>query len=209
MKTIAARRQCSIPKVVYRYNVMQKDSISAFTAMSNVIYTYNVCIQGINTVPNPEQQDAQGLYRVGDAVSVRIPHSRCTSKSKIGQITRINSLHSVLVDGILHHVKNLHPFPGVHVPFNITSKSSEESEQLSRPGLVSLMMPLTPVSWKLLMTMLMDHLMMVLEEEVPVTQLRRSTRTKRPTPSCTFVMRISEGSVIDGWTSEGSVIVGW
>ena len=43
----------------------------------------------------------------------------------------------MLFDGILHHVKNLHPFSGMRVLFSITSKSSEESEQLSMPGLVS------------------------------------------------------------------------
>ena len=44
----------------------------------------------------------------------------------------------MLVDGIPHDVKKiLLPFSGVRVLFSITSKSSEEDEQLIRPGSVS------------------------------------------------------------------------
>ena len=137
MKTIAVRKQCFTLKVVYWFNATPKDSVSTYTPPSNIIYTYNVHIQGIDTVANPEPQDAHRQYWVGDAVWVRIPYSRCMSKSRIDWVTRINSSQSVLVDVISHHVKDLRLFPEVCVSFSITSKWPEEGEQLSRPWSVS------------------------------------------------------------------------
>ena len=110
VKTIAARKLCSIPEVVYWYNAMPKSSILTSMAPSNVIYTYNIHIQGINTMANPELQDAQGEYQVGDAVWVRIPHSGCMTKSRIGWVTGINSPHSVLVNGNPSPFKKSAPF---------------------------------------------------------------------------------------------------
>ena len=60
---------------------------------------------------------------------MRIPYSRW--------VTGINSPHLVLVDGIPHHVKHFCSFPGVRVPFRITSKLSKKDKQLSRPRSVS------------------------------------------------------------------------
>ena len=69
VKTIATQKQSSIPEAVYWYNVMPKDRISTSMSLSNIIYTYNVWIQGIDTVANPEPQDAQRQYQLGDAVA--------------------------------------------------------------------------------------------------------------------------------------------
>ena len=171
-------------------------------APSNVIYTYNICIQGLNTVANPEMQDALGQYWVGNAVWVRIPHKRCTSLSGIGRVTRITNPFgagwwnpspfkktcSLFQECVCHSVSPLSCQRKVN-----SWASQDQCLQIMR---------LTPVFQKLLTTMLMDHLTMVLDVFCPRKrpQLPHSKRTleKRGLhPAARFVMRTSGGVIVN------------
>lgn len=98
IKTIVASKRCSITEAIW-YNVTLENRVSTSTVLANVIHTYNVWIKGIDPVATPKLQDNQGQFWVGDTVWVRISLSRCMSMSKMGWVTKINSPHSVLVDG--------------------------------------------------------------------------------------------------------------
>ena len=49
---------------------------------------------------------------MGDAVWIKSPHGRCTTQFDRGTVMRIYSPLSVCVDGIPHHVKDVHPVYG-------------------------------------------------------------------------------------------------
>ena len=51
----------------------------------------------------------QRPYQVGDRVWVKAPQNRCTTNFSKGEVTKISSPQSILVDGILRHVKDLRP----------------------------------------------------------------------------------------------------
>ena len=64
-------------------------------------------------------------YKVGDSVSVKIPHQQCTTQFGKGTITVVYSPHSVLVDGTPRHVKDIRPLQGVDTT-NCSITSSED-----------------------------------------------------------------------------------
>lgn len=108
-----------------------RDDVLTSTVLANIIHTYNVWMLGVDLVATHEPQDDQGQFRVGYTAWVGILHSRCTSISRMGQVTGISSPHLVLVDGTSHHIKKL-ALLFRSVSFKNTSNSSEESEPLER-----------------------------------------------------------------------------
>ena len=48
IKTITARKQCSIPEVIYWYNVTPKDSLSPVTATADALHRYDIQAWGID-----------------------------------------------------------------------------------------------------------------------------------------------------------------
>ena len=190
IKTIAARQQCSVPEAVYWYNVTPKDSISPCTAPTNALHNYSVRIKGIDgTLPPEPLSTRKRDYQVGDVVWVRNPHSRCTTKSKLGRVTGICSPQTVAIDGTPRHVKDLRPVRGSCVP---SSESDDDDESVESERMIGLGPPMTQDS--------PDTTGVRTREQTPhddgsgdssssntdAVPLRRSTRQKRPARSCTL-----------------------
>ena len=114
VKKIAARKQCTIPETVYWYNVTPKDDISSATALANMVYRYRIQLKGINGTSVPTHNQQQAVFKPGDRVWVKTPHGRCTTKYKVGHVTRITSAQNIMVDRMPCHVKDLWPivWPG-------------------------------------------------------------------------------------------------
>ena len=108
VKTIAARKPCTIAEAVYRYNVMPRDD-SPSSAPANKIFRYEVRLLGMDTVSDHEEDDIQHRFAVGDRVWVRHPSRRCNARSSIGSVTKVVSPQKVEVDGMPRHVRDLRP----------------------------------------------------------------------------------------------------
>ena len=65
---------------------------------------------------------------MGDAVWVKSPHGRCLTQFKKGMVTGIYSPHSVLINGILRHIRDLRPWHGSVASEDNGSNSSSESD---------------------------------------------------------------------------------
>ena len=124
IKVIAARKQSSVPEVVYWYNATLKDSVSPSTAPANVMHANHLGLRGINIAMAP--CNMREKYRIGDVVWVKTPHSKCTDKLRMGHVI---SPQSVQVDGMPCHVKNLQPVIGSK-PSSDDESDSEDSVQL-------------------------------------------------------------------------------
>ena len=103
IKRIAARTRCSIMEALSWYYVTPKDDT---TATANAIYNYRVLVKSIDTAPPLEHVDSEP-YNVRDAVWVKTPHGRCSMQFKKGMVTGIYSPHSVLINGIPRHIRDL------------------------------------------------------------------------------------------------------
>ena len=107
VKTIAARKPCTIPEAVYRYNVMPRDDNPSF-APANRLFRYEVRLLGLDAVSNCEEEDnTHHRFMLGDRVWVRHPSRRCNARSSIGTVTKILSPQKVEVDGLPRHVRDL------------------------------------------------------------------------------------------------------
>ena len=89
---------------------MPKDSILPTTAPANMVHAYHLLLQGIDITIAP--CNMQGKYRIGNVVWVKVPHSKCMEKLKMGHVTEIISSQLVQVDGMPHHLKDLWPVVG-------------------------------------------------------------------------------------------------
>ena len=127
IKHIATRMCCSIMEALYWYNVTPKDDAMASTAPANAIYNYHIRVKGIDTVPLLGHVDS-GPFNVGDAVWVKSPHGRCSTQFKKGMMTVIFSAHSVLINGILWHIRDLRPRHRSVTSEDDSSNSSFESD---------------------------------------------------------------------------------
>ena len=107
---------------MYWHNVTPKDDETASTVPADLTYTYKIRLKGIDTAL-PQDDTISSCYIVGDAVWIKSPHGRCTTQFDRGTVTRIYSLHSVCVDGIPCHVKDVRP---VHGKNNTASNPSDD-----------------------------------------------------------------------------------
>ena len=66
VKTIAARKNCSILEVVYWHNITPKDDVSSCTAPADALHRYPVRIKGVkdNPLPEPEVSARQNIALV-------------------------------------------------------------------------------------------------------------------------------------------------
>ena len=118
---------CSIIEALYWYNVMPKDDAMALTALANAIYNYCVRVKSIGTAPLLEHVDS-GPNHVGDAVWVKTPHGRCSTQFKKGMVMGIYSPHSVLINGIPWHIRDLRPWHRSVTSEDNGSNGSSESD---------------------------------------------------------------------------------
>lgn len=107
VKTILARKDCSVAEAVYRYNTMPLANDAA-SSPANKLYRYEVRLLGIDDVPRDERPaNEQHRFSVGDRVWIRHPSRRCDSRSSEGTVTKLVSPQNVEVDGMSRHVKDL------------------------------------------------------------------------------------------------------
>ena len=104
-----------------------KDDTTASTVPANAIYNYLARVKGIDTAPPLGHVDS-GPFNVGDAVWVKSPHCRCLTQFKKGMVTGIYSPHSVLINGIPRHIRDLRPRHRTVALEDDGSNSSSESD---------------------------------------------------------------------------------
>ena len=107
IKRIAARKQCTVAEVVYRYNATPRDYVSV--ALVNVIHSYRVWIEGIDGVCLLSRREMRSPYRIGYPIWVKPPNSQCASNLKNWRVTGVVSEQSVSVNVTTRHVKDLRP----------------------------------------------------------------------------------------------------
>ena len=132
----------------------------------------------------------QAVFKPGDWVWVKTPHGRCTTKYKVGRVTRITSVQNVMVDGMPCHVKDLWPIVGPGQPTVCSDMVSEDASERfvtirERPCEQA---PSTNAG---------DASSDNTSNEDQVTLLsRRSTQHKRPPPECFMCDHRIRGSVV-------------
>ena len=124
VKTIAARKNCSILEVVYGHNITPKDDVSPCTAPANALHRYHVRINGVEDNPFPEPEVTRGKYKKGDVVWVKNPRGKCTTKYSTGRVTEVISPLSVKIDGVPRHIKDLRPV----IQTQLSSSDESDSE---------------------------------------------------------------------------------
>ena len=129
VKTIVARKNCSILQAVYWHNITPKDDVSPCNAPADVVHRYHDQIKGVEDNPLPEPEVTRGKYEKGDVVRVKNPHSKCTTKYSTGRVTEVISLQSLKIDGVPRHVKDLRPVMQTQLSSSDES-DSEDSEHL-------------------------------------------------------------------------------
>ncbi|XP_043208454.1 uncharacterized protein LOC122374015 [Amphibalanus amphitrite] len=102
IKTLAARKKCSVVEAVYRYNVMPRAEDQSSSPMET-LFNYRVKVPDVDT---PADADIS-RFTVGDKVWVRDPSRRCDVASSLGTVSRIVSVQCVEVDGVPRHVRDL------------------------------------------------------------------------------------------------------
>ena len=91
VKTIAARKDCTVSEVVYWYNVTPKDDVSPSIAPAETLHRYHVRVKGIETNPLPEREVSGERIKEGDVVWVKKPCSKCTTRYGTGHVTELIS----------------------------------------------------------------------------------------------------------------------
>ena len=152
---------------------MPKDGASPATTSANVIYRYRVREKSIHGLQVPKNEEKRGPYAVDDIIRIKPPGSRCPTKFKLGRVTCVVSHHSVEVNGIRRHIKDLCPFQG---PIPLSESETDSKNQLTE-GRIPITLGPTPQD------SLTDPSSS--EDDVPIVPLRRSTRQRRPTRSYT------------------------
>ena len=91
VKTITARKDCTVSEAVYWYNVTPKDDVSLSTAPTDALHRYHVRVKGIETNLQPEQEVSGEMIKEGDVVWVKKPCSKCTTRYGTGHVTEVIS----------------------------------------------------------------------------------------------------------------------
>ena len=116
------------------------------------------------------------FYQIRDHAWVKVPYSWCTTKFNRGWVTGMISPQSLLVDGILHHIKDIRPCFRFTAPEK-DSDSTSESDNALESGAESLLFDRESAESY-------GPPQKEAEAESPSPLLQRSARQKRPPPSC-------------------------
>ena len=132
VKRTAARKQCSIMEAVYWYNVTPKDNVLPLTAPANLIHRYRVRLKGINVLPPDKSKQQQMRYDVDDPVWMKTPNGRCMSPYTPGCVVGVISPQNVLVNKMLHHVRDLCPVIGLNTSkLGVTANSTRNARMIT------------------------------------------------------------------------------
>lgn len=126
VKTIAARKGCTVAEAVYRYNVMPRSDAPA-SSPADMLFNYTSRVHDVDAHANLSEE--QSRYSVGDQVWVRDPSRRCDVPSSLGTVSRVVSSQNVEVDGVSRHVRDLRlavlPRPEVTPPQGLGQVADE------------------------------------------------------------------------------------
>ena len=132
VKTIAARKDCTVSEAVYWYNITPKDDVSPSTAPADALHRYHVRVKGIETNPLLEREVSGERIKEGDVVWVKKKTcSKCTTRYGTGHVTEVISPQSVRIDGVPHHIKDLQPAMRLQPPVSDESESESETNEPS------------------------------------------------------------------------------
>ncbi|XP_043227746.1 uncharacterized protein LOC122384429 [Amphibalanus amphitrite] len=127
IKTIVARKGCTVAEAVYRYNVMPRSDVPG-SSPSDELFNYSCRVNDVDPSEDHESEE-QHRFSVGDQVWVRDPSRRCDVPSSLGTVSRIVSSQNVEVDGVSRHVRDLRlallPRSGVALPRGSGSEGGE------------------------------------------------------------------------------------
>ena len=104
IKTIAARKGCTVAEAVYRYNTMPRSDAPG-SSPADTLFNYASRVHDVD--PEVKSSEEQYQYSVGDQVWVRDPSRRCDVPSSLGTVSRVVSSQNVEVDGVSRHVRDL------------------------------------------------------------------------------------------------------
>ena len=94
-----------------------------------MVYRYRKRLKGINGTSVPTYNQQPAVFKPGDRVWVKAPHGRCTTKYKVGRVTRITSAQNITVDGIPRHMKDLRPIVRLGQPTVCSDMASENASE--------------------------------------------------------------------------------
>ena len=119
IKRTAERSGCSPLQAVFWYNIAPKDGIHGQSVPSSSLYRY----KWRHPSEEPVKEKGAGISNVqnGDLVWVKPPKAKCTSRWKLGRVTKVVSNNNVEVNGIPRHILDIRAFV-------------EEEEDASRSG---------------------------------------------------------------------------
>ena len=107
IKRMAERSGCSPLQAVFWYNMAPKDGTRGQSVPSSVLHRYEWRHPSVQPV---REEGPEASVRVGDFVLVKPPKAKCTSRWKVGQVTRVTSNNNVEVDGVPRHILDIRPF---------------------------------------------------------------------------------------------------
>ena len=182
---------CLLMEAVYWYNVTPKDNVSLMTASANQIHRYHVVLKDINELPPDKPKQQQIRFDVGDRVWMKTPNRCCTSPYTHGHVTVVISPQNVLVDGMPHHIRDLHPVIGLD-----TSESGSDSEFLTQSARMITINEVRGDPLEVNTMYATDNISADESSEEKMPLPRRSTKGKRPAPGChLFDHEITVGGV--------------
>ncbi len=109
IKAMAARTGAPAPlDMVFWYNMAPKSGADESSVPCNQLHTYPWRHPAARPhLQEGDEQKDRAAFVVGDRVWVKPPDSRCTTRWKIGCITKVTSVNNVEVDGMPRHVLDL------------------------------------------------------------------------------------------------------
>ena len=128
-------------EVIAALRKLQLGKSAPFQRPRNAIYRYRVQEKGIHALQVPDNEEKRRPYVVGDIIWIKPPGSRCTTKFKHERVTGVVSHHSIEVNGVPCHIKDLRPFQGPILP----SESETDCENQSAEGGILITLGPTPL----------------------------------------------------------------
>ena len=107
VKTIAARKDCTVSEAVYWYNVTPKDDVLPSTAPADALHRYHVRVKGIETNPLSKREVSEERIKEGDVVWVKKKNRAVSARHDMEPVTEVISPQSVRIDGVPRHIKDL------------------------------------------------------------------------------------------------------
>jgi hypothetical protein len=107
IKCMAERSGITPIEALFWYNITPRRSAEVSSAPYKSLFTYEWRHPEVNVLELNEPIGDNCDFNIGDAVCVKPPNCRCTSRWGRGSVTKINSKNNVEVNGMARHVLDL------------------------------------------------------------------------------------------------------